>query len=223
MSVHLDNETLPLEGTPWIYQANEAVERWGKGMPQTPRIGRRHDNEGLLMIEIRREEPTDRDAVYSLNVAAFDDSSEAKVVDQLRNSCADYLAFVAVQDDIAVGHILFTPATVDGCAAAGMGLAPMAVKPSHQRRGIGSQLVRHGLEHFLVVAMAPGHDHDVCTVVNRVGQDRLVHRAGHALGGIRGIGPVRVVGGDQTRDVDEKLGWRLLACQFMTTHECLPW
>jgi len=29
LSVHFDNETLPLEDTPWIYQANEVVERWG--------------------------------------------------------------------------------------------------------------------------------------------------------------------------------------------------
>jgi putative acetyltransferase len=120
----------------------------GEGLPKTPWIGRRHDKEDLLMIDIRREEPEDRDAVYRLYLAAFNDSSEANIVEQLRDSCADYLAFVAVQDDMVVGHILFTPATVDGCAVAGMGLAPMAVKPSHQRRSIGSQLVRHGLEHL---------------------------------------------------------------------------
>jgi putative acetyltransferase len=111
-------------------------------------IDRRHDKEDLLIIDIRREERTDRDAVYRLNVAAFHDRSEAKIVEQLRDSCADYLAFVAVHDDMVVGHILFTPARVDGCTVAGMGLAPMAVHPSHQRRGIGSELVRHGLEHL---------------------------------------------------------------------------
>ena len=100
------------------------------------------------MIDIRREGPTDRDAVARVNLAAFDGGSEAKVVDRLRSSCTDYLAFVAVHDDAVVGHILFTPATVDGCAVIGMGLAPMAVMPSYQRRGIGSRLVRHGLEHL---------------------------------------------------------------------------
>jgi putative acetyltransferase len=101
------------------------------------------------MIEIRKEAPGDRDAVHQLNLAAFDDGPEAVLVDRLREHCAeaDYLAFVAVEDGVVVGHILFTPVTLtpEGDAA-GMGLAPLAVLPSHQNRGIGGLLVRHGLE-----------------------------------------------------------------------------
>lgn len=100
------------------------------------------------MIEIRKEEPQDMDAVRQLNLAAFDNGPEAALVDKLRASCKGYLAFVAVEDGSLVGHVLFTPATVDGSGAVGMGLAPMAVMPSHQRRGIGTRLVRHGLEHL---------------------------------------------------------------------------
>jgi len=104
--------------------------------------------EHLLMIEIRREGLKDRDAVHRLNMAAFDDGPEATIVDKLRLSCEDYLAFVAVEDDTVVGHILFTRVTVEGSGVAGMGLAPMAVLPSQQRKGVGSQLIRHGLEHL---------------------------------------------------------------------------
>jgi putative acetyltransferase len=100
------------------------------------------------MIEIRKEEPKDQESVHHLNLAAFENGPEATIVDKLRDSCENYLAFVAVEDGNIVGHILFTPVTVDGCAAVGMGLAPMAVLLSHQRKGIGSQLVRHGLEHL---------------------------------------------------------------------------
>ena len=100
------------------------------------------------MMEIRNEEPTDRDAVRHLNLTAFDYGPEAALVDKLRTSCKGYLAFVAVEDGTVVGHILFTPVTVDGSNVVGMGLAPMAVLPSHQRKSIGSQLVRHGLEHL---------------------------------------------------------------------------
>lgn len=46
-----------------------------------------------------------------------------------------------------VGHILFSPVTLSGHAELKiMGLAPMAVQPAEQRRGIGSALVRAGLE-----------------------------------------------------------------------------
>jgi len=100
------------------------------------------------MIEIRKEEPQDRDALRHLNLAAFDNGPEAALVDKLRSSCKDYMAFVAIEDGAVVGHILFTPVTVDGSSAVGMGLAPIAVLSSHQRKGIGSRLVRHGLEHL---------------------------------------------------------------------------
>ena len=99
------------------------------------------------MIEIRKEESRDQDAVRHLNLAAFDNGPEAALVDKLRTSCEDYLAFVAVEEGTVVGHILFTPVTIDGCSTVGMGLAPMAVLPSHQRKGIGSQLIRHALQH----------------------------------------------------------------------------
>ncbi len=98
------------------------------------------------MIEIRQEAPQDRDAVHHLNLAAFENGPEAGLVDALRSSCKKYLAFVALEDGAVVGHILFTPVTVDCSDATGMGLAPMAVLPSHQRKGIGSRLVRHGLD-----------------------------------------------------------------------------
>ena len=100
------------------------------------------------MIEIRREEPCDHSAIRNLNEVAFDNGPEAAVVDKLRASCGNYVSFVAVDQGAVVGHILFTPATIDNSDLIGMGLAPMAVLPSHQRKGIGSQLVQHGIGHF---------------------------------------------------------------------------
>lgn len=58
------------------------------------------------------------------------------------------MSFVAVEQGVVLGHILFTPVTLDGGDAVGMGLAPMAVAPADQRRGIGTLLVRHGLAHL---------------------------------------------------------------------------
>lgn len=100
------------------------------------------------MIEIREESPDDVAAVYHINEAAFDRPAEANLVDKLRAACDNTVSFVAVDGGVVVGHILFTPITLDGSGLVGMGLAPLAVLPSHQQQGIGSRLVRHGLEHF---------------------------------------------------------------------------
>ena len=106
------------------------------------------------MIEIRKEESKDRDAIHHLNAIAFDNGPEAVLVDRLRDSCEDYLSFVAVEDGSVIGHILFTPATVENCTAVGMGLAPMSVLPSQQKNGVGSRLVRYGMD-FLRNAGCP--------------------------------------------------------------------
>jgi len=99
------------------------------------------------MTIIRLEEPGDIDAVRTVNDAAFEQPDEGRIVDALRDNCDDVLSLVAVEGDTVVGHILFSTATIacQGRLVAGMGLAPMAVLPGHQRKGIGTELVEHGL------------------------------------------------------------------------------
>jgi putative acetyltransferase len=99
------------------------------------------------MTTIRLERPADAPAIRQVNELAFAQPAEADLVEKLRQACADAVSLVAVDDGI-VGHILFTPVVVesDGQRVVGMGLAPMAVHPDWQRRGIGSQLVRSGMD-----------------------------------------------------------------------------
>lgn len=99
------------------------------------------------MITIRPEQLEDRSRVRRVNELAFGRPVEADLVEKLRRSCRDALSLVA-EDHAVVGHILFTPVVVTGPASGivGMGLAPMAVLPDRQRQGIGSQLVRRGLD-----------------------------------------------------------------------------
>ena len=99
------------------------------------------------MITIRPERPEDVSQVRHVNELAFGQSAEADLVDRLRQACTDTLSLVA-EDDAVVGHILFTPVVVEsaGRQVLGTGLAPMAVLPDRQRQGIGSQLVRRGLD-----------------------------------------------------------------------------
>jgi len=70
------------------------------------------------------------------------------LVDEIRRNCRDIVSLVAVSEKEVVGHILFSPVTIPAPdrQVTGMGLAPMAVVPGYQRRGIGSDLVRAGME-----------------------------------------------------------------------------
>ena len=98
------------------------------------------------MIGVRFEQPGDEAGVRETNELAFGEPLEARLVDALRGM-PDYLSLVATIDERVVGHILFTPVTIEPpveCRIAG--LAPMAVRPAHQRAGIGGQLIRAGLE-----------------------------------------------------------------------------
>lgn len=100
------------------------------------------------MLTIRPEQPEDIAVVRALNEAAFGRPDEADIVDALRAACPDLVSLVAVEDKQVVGHILFSPVVIAGDSKAprGMGLAPMAVLPQRQRLGIGSLLVRAGVE-----------------------------------------------------------------------------
>ena len=99
------------------------------------------------MIEIREEQPLDITPIRDLHIKAFGQNLEADIVDQLRQNCSDLLSLVAELENQVVGHILFSPATIEGQerGVSGMALAPMAVLPEYQRQGIGSGLVRAGI------------------------------------------------------------------------------
>jgi putative acetyltransferase len=114
---------------------------------------------------IRRESPEDADQVRLVNMRAFDRPDEAALVDALRPT-PGAVSLVAVLDAHIVGHILFTPVQVERMkpAISAVGLAPMAVLPEHQRLGVGSALVRAGLDQcralghgFVVVVGHPGY------------------------------------------------------------------
>jgi putative acetyltransferase len=99
-------------------------------------------------MEVRAEKPEDVEAIRRVNVAAFGRTSEADLVDRLRGIVSTF-SFVAVEFEQIVGHIFFSPVAIEGeCADDSwiLGLAPVAVLPDYQGRGIGSLLIQHGLK-----------------------------------------------------------------------------
>ena len=98
-------------------------------------------------MRIRREQPTDVAAVQTLNRQAFGGDEEARIIEVVRHNVTPIISLVTDDDNVIVGHILFSPVTLahrrDPLI---MGLAPMATLPSRQRQGIGTALVNAGLE-----------------------------------------------------------------------------
>lgn len=98
-------------------------------------------------MHIRSETAAEWSAIRTVNEAAFDTAAEANLVKALRKKGSAVVSLVAELDGEIVGHILFSPVTLGAHPEAKlMGLAPMAVVPEHQGNGIGSALVREGLE-----------------------------------------------------------------------------
>ena len=96
---------------------------------------------------IRDEKEIDRKAVHAVNTAAFERETEADLVDLLRGNTEPLVSLVAKNNGDIVGHILFSQVRLTGHPDVMiMGLGPMAVTPEFQRKGIGTELVKTGLE-----------------------------------------------------------------------------
>jgi putative acetyltransferase len=96
---------------------------------------------------IRTEAPADILVVDRLLKRTFPTDQEANLVMALRENSNLTLALVACDDDgELVGHIMFSPVSVDGQDLNWQGLAPLAVDPRKQGQGIGKQLIVQGIE-----------------------------------------------------------------------------
>lgn len=95
---------------------------------------------------IRETAEQDAAAVLALYPLAFPDEDLRPVVTSLLALPRDTLSLGAFEDDAVAGHVLFTLCGSAGRDRQGALLAPLGVTPSHQRRGLGSALVRAGLD-----------------------------------------------------------------------------
>ncbi|ARO30548.1 GCN5-related N-acetyltransferase protein [Rhizobium sp. NXC14] len=100
---------------------------------------------------IRYETPADIEAIQNLTSAAFkpmpySEGTEAEIIRRLRLSGDLAISLIAEEDGEILGHVAFSPVTVNGVHDGWFGLGPIAVTPERQRQGIGRALTAKGLE-----------------------------------------------------------------------------
>ncbi len=115
---------------------------------------------------IRIARPEDGPAIHEVHRAAFPTEDEARLVDRLCTDGDALASVVAVVDGSIVGHVLFSRMGIVGPAREipAVALAPVAVRPDRQCRGIGAALIEEGLhicadrgEHIVLVLGNPAY------------------------------------------------------------------
>jgi putative acetyltransferase len=110
-------------------------------------------------MAMRCERPSDGEALaarISLAFAAAEnrDGTEAAIVDRRRDAGVLTLSLVTEDIGVPVGHITFSPVKIDGQHLGWFGLRPVPVQPDRQNSGIGSALIRDGLQRLAAVGAA---------------------------------------------------------------------
>jgi putative acetyltransferase len=113
-----------------------------------------------MEIKIRAEETNDIEQIRDVVRAAFPIDAESRLVDVLRVNGRAIISLVATLEERVLGHSLFSPvSTAPPGEAKGLGLAPIAVHPNAQSRGMGSKLIQEGSR------LCKEHGYDYCVVL----------------------------------------------------------
>ena len=102
-------------------------------------------------MTIRPETPADHDSIRQILIDAFANhpfshQTEHLIIEGLRADNALTLSLVAKVDGKVVGQVAFSPVKIDRKDCEWLGVGPVAVSPSYQRKGIGQALVNEGLK-----------------------------------------------------------------------------
>jgi putative acetyltransferase len=94
-------------------------------------------------VRIRAEAEADSEAIRKVNELAFGDTETAELVDAIRASdrFVPELSLVAESQGQALGHVMLSYVDIEPGSHRVLQVGPLAVLPSHQRRGIGSALM----------------------------------------------------------------------------------
>lgn len=104
----------------------------------------------LKQIQIRQTNTNDFDNIMNVEKQAFGYDKEAKLVAELLEdrTAEPRVSLLAFYNNKAIGHILFTRAYIEGIEECPMIhiLAPLAVIPEFQGKGIGKLLINTGFQ-----------------------------------------------------------------------------
>jgi len=103
-----------------------------------------------MKIEIRNETAADVQAIEAVTIAAFLNAphtshTEQYIVSALRKAEKLTVSLVADANGKVIGHVAVSPVSISDGSSAWYGLGPISVMPDHQRRGVGSRLMREAL------------------------------------------------------------------------------
>lgn len=101
-------------------------------------------------IIVRPESKKDYESITRCNDLAFKQKSEGALVEAIRKNpqFIPELSLVVEVNSEIIGHILFFPIIIESNQNnfSSLSLAPMSVVPEYQNKGIGTELVKSGLE-----------------------------------------------------------------------------
>lgn len=101
----------------------------------------------MRCLVVRDEQTADIDAIREIHGSAFGGDAEGRLVDLLRNEALIVSSAVALLDGRIVASAVFSRLPIDTRSGVvhAAALAPVAVAPECQRRGLGTRVIHHGL------------------------------------------------------------------------------
>ncbi len=101
---------------------------------------------------VRQSTESDKTDIENIQIKAFGESKGPEIAALVNGLFGDktalpFLSLVAIENNELIGHILFTKVFVNnaGKSLPAQILAPLAVLPEFQKRGVGSRLIKEGL------------------------------------------------------------------------------
>jgi putative acetyltransferase len=103
------------------------------------------------MVKIRAEISSDVHEIREITELAFkempfSEGDEPNVIERLREAGALSLSLVAIREGRVLGHVAFSPVKLESGGNFWFALGPVSVTPKFQNQGIGSKLIRTGLD-----------------------------------------------------------------------------